>query len=65
MKKIYFKDLPQEQKQAWADFCIHERERHMKDIEKINIELIYMFKEYGITPSKVYLDTWIEIMEDK
>lgn len=56
-----FAEFTPDQKQAWADFTLHEIHRHMEDIKNAKNELKYIEKTYGIKPRNTYVDVYIKV----
>lgn len=59
--KIDFSSLSDAEKQAWADFSLHELHRHTEDIQQIREELEIIRNKYGIYPRRVYVGVWLEV----
>ena len=58
---INFSDMTNDEKQAFADFTLHEINRHHEDIRRGYKELDFIKQHYGINARSVYIGQWIEI----
>ena len=59
---ISFNDLQPHEKQAFADFQLKEKYRHLSDVKNIEADLKHIELIYGIKPTEIYCD-WIEVKE--
>ncbi len=59
--KIDFSSLTPAEQQAWADYTLHEIERHEEDINRGREELEIIKNRYGIHPRRVYVGVWLEV----
>lgn len=58
---INFAALSPEQQQAFADFQLKEKHRHLHDIENIDKDLAIMKQHYGIEAQGIFINTWLEV----
>lgn len=59
MKKISFADLTEAQRQAFCDFQLKEKHRHLSDIDRIDRDLAWIEDQFGIRPRGVFVGVWI------
>jgi poly(3-hydroxybutyrate) depolymerase len=58
---IKMEDMTAIEQQIFADYLLHEQQRHKDDVVKINIMLEEIEYRYGIKPRTIYVKKWIEI----
>jgi hypothetical protein len=58
---VNFSEMTPDERQAWADFTLHEISRHMEDVNRGTAELMIIKNKYKITPRNVFVGTWIEV----
>ncbi len=46
--------------QIWADVLLHEKHRHLDDINQIVKDLIELKKKWGVKPRGKYVNKWIK-----
>ena len=59
--KINLSEMTKAERQAFADFQLHERARHIKDIGNIDKDLDLIKEKYGISPRRKFVGKWIEV----
>ena len=58
---INFADLTPDEQQAFCNFQLKEKYRHLSDIDKIDKDLEAIERLYRIKPRHVFVEKWIEI----
>ena len=58
---INFASLSPEAQQAFANFQLKERHRHLDDIENIDKDLAIMEQHYSIKPQSIFVNTWLAV----
>jgi hypothetical protein len=62
---INFSELSEAEQQIWVDINLHEEFRHYEDIRRLQKERDFVEKEFGIKARNIYVNAWIEILNEK